>query len=219
MLHDRCSWKESFNKSRHISFSASCKESIKRIFAKSSELLGFGLRRTSGILNQKFREGLIASLIRHGSHWKRRVQHFFCCYVCIRYRGNVSTEPLPSNDNGTFTEQLYSNDKGTFTQPLPSNDRRMHTHSHARAHTRTHRQQRDLISLVFFQNKESRIKTVNNTTFRKLYLFSSSGEGVGDTYFLFCLSFRSVHILLKYLLYTFLLSPIYKSWSQVVIQL
>jgi hypothetical protein len=24
--------------------------------------------------------------------------------VCIRYRGNVSTEPLPSNDKGIFTE-------------------------------------------------------------------------------------------------------------------
>jgi hypothetical protein len=24
--------------------------------------------------------------------------------MCIRYRGNVSTEPLPSNDRGIFTE-------------------------------------------------------------------------------------------------------------------
>jgi hypothetical protein len=40
------------------------------------------------------------SLIRHRPHWKRRVQQF--CYYCmrIRYRGNVSTEPLPSNDRG-----------------------------------------------------------------------------------------------------------------------
>jgi hypothetical protein len=43
------------------------------------------------------------SLIRHGRHWKWHVQKFFCCRVCIRYRGNVSTEPLPSNDNGIFT--------------------------------------------------------------------------------------------------------------------
>jgi hypothetical protein len=55
--------------------------------------------------------------------------------VCIRYRGSVSTEPLPSNVKGIFTEPLPSNDKGifpeplprsnkgTFTEPLPSNDR------------------------------------------------------------------------------------------------
>jgi hypothetical protein len=34
----------------------------------------------------------------------RRVQQFFYCSVCIRYRGNVSTEPLPSNDRGIFTK-------------------------------------------------------------------------------------------------------------------
>jgi hypothetical protein len=44
----------------------------------------------------------------------------FC--VCIRYRGNVSTEPLPSNGKGIFTEPLPSNDGGIFTEPLPSND-------------------------------------------------------------------------------------------------
>jgi hypothetical protein len=39
--------------------------------------------------------------------------------VCIRYRGNISTEPLPSNDKGNFTEPLPSNDWGdtqTHTQ-------------------------------------------------------------------------------------------------------
>jgi hypothetical protein len=92
--------------------------------------------------------------------------------VCIRYRSNVSTEPLPSNDKrifteplpsnntaiiteqlpsndtGIFTKPLLSNDKGTFTEPLPSNDK-----------GDTHTQQGDLISLLlFFQNKESRVK-------------------------------------------------------------
>jgi hypothetical protein len=50
------------------------------------------------------RTNRLFSLIRHGPHRKRRVQKFFYCYVCIRYRGNVSTEPLPSNDRGIFTE-------------------------------------------------------------------------------------------------------------------
>jgi hypothetical protein len=59
-------------------------------------------------------------------------------FSLIRYRGNVSTEPLGRNDIGIFTE------------PLPSIDR---------GDTQTHRQQRDLISLfLFFQNKESRLK-------------------------------------------------------------
>jgi hypothetical protein len=29
------------------------------------------------------------------------LQFFYCC-VCIHYRGNVSNEPLPSNDKGIF---------------------------------------------------------------------------------------------------------------------
>jgi hypothetical protein len=72
--------------------------------------------------------------------------------VCIRYRGNVSTESFPSSDGGIFTEPLPSNDKGTFTELLPSNDKRD-------THTHTHTQERDLIRLLlFFQNKESRLK-------------------------------------------------------------
>jgi hypothetical protein len=70
-------------------------------------------------------------LIRHGSHWKWRFQWFFYCCVCIRYRGNVSSEPLPSND------------KGIFIEPLPNNNR-------GDSQTHTHRQQCDLISLLYF---------------------------------------------------------------------
>jgi hypothetical protein len=56
------------------------------------------------------------SLILHGPHWKRRVQQFFYCCVCIYYRGNVSTELLPSNDRGIFTEPFPSNDSGIHIQ-------------------------------------------------------------------------------------------------------
>jgi hypothetical protein len=58
------------------------------------------------------RTNRLLSLIRHGPHWKRRVQQCFYCCVCIRYIGNVSTEPLPSHDRGIFTEPLPSNDRG-----------------------------------------------------------------------------------------------------------
>jgi hypothetical protein len=54
---------------------------------------------------------------------------YFC--VCIRYRGNVSTEPLPSNDRGTFTEP---------TRCLAT----------IGGDTHTHKQQRDLLSLLYF---------------------------------------------------------------------
>jgi hypothetical protein len=60
--------------------------------------------------------------------------------VCIYYRGNVSTEPFPSDGRGIFTEPLPTNDKGIFTESLPSSDRGGYTHS----------QQRDLISLLYF---------------------------------------------------------------------
>jgi hypothetical protein len=52
------------------------------------------------------RTNRLLSLIRHGSHLKQRVQRFFY-YVCIPYRGNVSTEPLPSKDRGIFTEPSH----------------------------------------------------------------------------------------------------------------
>jgi hypothetical protein len=61
------------------------------------------------------RTNRLLSLIRHGPHWKRRGQQFLYYCVRIRYRGNVSTEPLPSNDRGTFTERLPSNDRGGYT--------------------------------------------------------------------------------------------------------
>jgi hypothetical protein len=106
-------------------------------------------------------------LIRQGPYWKRRVQQFFYCCVCIRYRGNVSTEPLPSNDRGIFTDLLPSNDGRIFTEQLPSNDRGIFTKqlpsndkgtfikplpSNDRGDTQTHtnRQQRDTISLLYF---------------------------------------------------------------------
>jgi hypothetical protein len=57
------------------------------------------------------RTNSLLSLTRQGPYRKRRVQQFNC-YVRIRCRGNVFTEPLPSNDRAMFTE------------PLPSNDRR-----------------------------------------------------------------------------------------------
>jgi hypothetical protein len=84
------------------------------------------------------RTNRLLSLIRHGPHWKRRVQQFFYYCVCIRYRGNVSTESLPSNDTGIFTEPLPSNDKGIFTEPLPSNDRKIYRHTHIEIATWSH---------------------------------------------------------------------------------
>jgi hypothetical protein len=96
------------------------------------------------ILKQDFlgRTNRLLCLIRHGPHWKRRAQHFFYC-VCMRYRGNVSTEPLPSNDRGFLTEPLPINDTGIFTKPFHRNyGEGGWTHRH------THTQQRDLISLL-----------------------------------------------------------------------
>jgi hypothetical protein len=123
------------------------------------------------------RTNRLLSLTRHGPHWKRRVQQFFYCCVCIRYRGKVSTEPLPSND------------KGIFTEPLPSNNRGIHIQTHrlmggnfnlavemgssatiyvpgfikigsgiqkltgGDTHTHTRRQQRDPVSLLNFYSK------------------------------------------------------------------
>jgi hypothetical protein len=77
--------------------------------------------------------------------------------ILICYRGNVSTEPLPSNDRDIFTEPLPSNDRGNFTEPLPSNGKGIFTEwlrsndkgdtqTHTQGHT--HRQQRDLIRLL-----------------------------------------------------------------------
>jgi hypothetical protein len=107
----------------------------------------------NGLIKQEILEitNRLLSLIRHRQHWKRRVQKFFYCCVCIRYCGNVSTEPLPSNDKGIFTETLPSNDRWFSPSLCLTTIKEIHTH--------THRQQHDLISLLlFFKNKESRLK-------------------------------------------------------------
>jgi hypothetical protein len=79
------------------------------------------------------RTNRLLSFIPQGPHWKRRVQQFFYCCVRIRYRSNVSTEPVPIND------------KGIFTKPLPSNDRgHTHTQTAAWSHKPT----------LFFQNRK-----------------------------------------------------------------
>jgi hypothetical protein len=39
--------------------------------------------------------------LRHGTYRRRCVQQFFYCCLFIRCRGNVFTEPLPSNDKGS----------------------------------------------------------------------------------------------------------------------
>jgi hypothetical protein len=94
------------------------------------------------------RTNRLLSLIRLGPHWKRRVQQFFYCCVCIRYSGSISTEPLSSNDRGIFTEPFPNNDNGIFTEPLSSNDR-------GDKHTHTHTQQRILTSLLYiFKNRK-----------------------------------------------------------------
>jgi hypothetical protein len=46
------------------------------------------------------RTNWLLSLIRHGPHRKRRVQKFLYCSVYSSCRGNIFTEPLPSNDRG-----------------------------------------------------------------------------------------------------------------------
>jgi hypothetical protein len=60
------------------------------------------------------RTNRLLSLIRQGPHWKR-IQQLFCCCMCIHYRGNVSTEPSPSNDWGIFREPVPIINEG-YTQ-------------------------------------------------------------------------------------------------------
>jgi hypothetical protein len=91
--------------------------------------------------NNKFWEKInrLLFLIRHGPCGKRRVQKFFYCCVCIRYRGNVSTEPLPSNDRGLLLSRCLATIRG---------------------YTDTHTDTK-VISLAYyiFQIKESRLKS------------------------------------------------------------
>jgi hypothetical protein len=110
-------------------------------------------------------------LIRHWPHRKRCVQQFFCCCVCIRCRGNIVTEPLPSNDKGIhiYTHSLM----GGIYEVHRWDELRCHDiytkfhndwfrHSNVdRGESRTHRQHGDLISILLFsQNKESGLKTL-----------------------------------------------------------
>jgi hypothetical protein len=77
------------------------------------------LRKTMDQQEVLGRSNRLVSLIRHGPYWKRCVQQFFYCCMCICYRGKFSIEPLPSNNRRIFTEPLASNDRGDT-----------HTHTH-----------------------------------------------------------------------------------------
>jgi hypothetical protein len=84
------------------------------VFSTRNLLDPYSLQEIVGRTNR------LLSLMRHGPHWKRRVQQFFYCCPCIRYRRKVSTEPLPSNDMGIFYR----------TEPLPSNEKGIHIQTH-----------------------------------------------------------------------------------------
>jgi uncharacterized C2H2 Zn-finger protein len=89
--------------------------------------------------------------------------------MCIRYRGNSSTEPLPSNDRGyTWTDgrdvliRLFRCLRCRDICTKFHKDWFRHSEVN-RGHTHTHTQERDLISLLcffFFQNKESRLEII-----------------------------------------------------------
>jgi hypothetical protein len=103
--------------------------------------------------NKKFWEELITffPLIRHGPHRKRYVQWFYCC---IRCRGNVITEPLPSTDKGVYIQThrlmggIYEVRHDIHTKF--NKDWFTNFEVDGGGVTDTHRQQRDLISLLYF---------------------------------------------------------------------
>jgi hypothetical protein len=86
---------------------------------KSEFYIFHSLSLLSLFSNKKFWKVLIVSfpLIRHGPHRKRRVQQFSYCYTCIICRGNVFTEPLPSNNRGIHT-QTQTDGRDLWSAPL-----------------------------------------------------------------------------------------------------
>jgi hypothetical protein len=129
------------------------------------------------------RTNRLLSLIRHGPHWKRSVQQFFYCCVCIRYRGNVSTEPFSSNDRGILPSRCLATIRGytyrhtdwwerffnysvevgsdaviyvpSFIQ-IGSGSEKLIVGIHTHTHTATWSHKPTL----FFQNKECRLKNM-----------------------------------------------------------
>jgi hypothetical protein len=68
----------------------------------------------------------------------------------------IFTKPLPSNDRVIVIELLPSNDEGIFTEPLPSYGKWIFTEplpSNDRGDAHAHRQERDLISLLYFSKQ------------------------------------------------------------------
>jgi hypothetical protein len=118
------------------------------------------------VLNNKFYEELIAyvPLIRRGSYIKRRVQRFFYCCICIRCRGKFYAEPLPSNGRGIYI-QTHRLPRGIYevrrSDGLRCHDINTKFHkdwfSHLKVNREDNRQHKNHISLLFFQNKESRL--------------------------------------------------------------
>jgi hypothetical protein len=138
------------------------------------------------------------SFIRHGPHLKRRVQQSFYCCVCVRYRGNFSTEPLPSNDREIFTEPSpYLATIGGYTYrhtdwwegfynsavemdsgaviyvpnfiKIGSGFQKLIGRIHTHTHTLTAKW--SLKRTLFCQNKESRLKMSFRMPFVCMYVF------------------------------------------------
>jgi hypothetical protein len=108
----------------------------------------------------------LLSLIRHGPHWKRRLQQFFYHCVCIRYRGKVFTEPLPSHDRAIHI-QTYRFMGGIFQSDrwdgLRCRDISTKFHKDWFRHSQVNRGDTQTATwphkpTLFVQNKESRLK-------------------------------------------------------------
>jgi hypothetical protein len=100
--------------------------------------IGIQFTVTGNISYKKFWEELIAYIPWYDTgHIKNEASKNSSIVVC------VSTEQLPSNDWGIFTEPLGSNDKGGI-----------HRHTHTQTATWSHK------PTPFFQNKESRLKSI-----------------------------------------------------------
>jgi hypothetical protein len=119
------------------------------------------------------RTNRLVSLIRDWPHRRWLVQQFLSYCVCILWRDNLFTEPLPSNDRrihvqthklmgGIYEVRRWDGFKCHDTHTKSHKDWSRHSKVNGTGgESRTHRQHGNLISLFLFfifQYKESRIK-------------------------------------------------------------
>lgn len=119
--------------------------------------------RSDYIFNKKLSKGTVVYFLstRHGLHRIRRTQQFFCLCVCIRCNENVFTKPIPNNNRGMHLQtDRQNNGRHFWSTPWYRPPGFLKTSAGSQNLIRGKHRHIDRMQIIFFQNKESKVKAL-----------------------------------------------------------